>query len=216
MAAPARMASGIIRHPLFGMFNLAIACWKRARGCVCRGGSNGGGAVKDGVADTKNDQAGLPLAATLQRHRFVFLDALRGLAAVMVVFYHRRELLPNGLAEHGYLAVDFFFMLSGFVIAYAYEDKLRTGMSRTSFIVRRLQRLMPLVILGACLGLFVEVLKALTKHSTERLIDAVIAFPFAALSLQTCQILLLRYSCSIPRHGLCFLSSSRMYYMLFL
>ncbi|MYL96437.1 acyltransferase family protein [Novosphingobium sp. FGD1] len=165
------------------MFNLAIACWKRARGCGMPRRLERGGAVKDGVADTKNDQAGLPLAATLQRHRFVFLDALRGLAAVMVVFYHRRELLPNGLAEHGYLAVDFFFMLSGFVIAYAYEDKLRTGMSRTSFIVRRLQRLMPLVILGACLGLFVEVLKALTKHSTDRLIDAVIAFPFAALSL---------------------------------
>jgi peptidoglycan/LPS O-acetylase OafA/YrhL len=45
-----------------------------------------------------------------QGNRFIFLDALRGLAALAVIFYHRRDLLSGDFFTHGYLAVDFFFM----------------------------------------------------------------------------------------------------------
>ena len=58
--------------------------------------------------------------------RYEILDGLRGVAAVLVVFYHILEMYSKGPAyqhlNHGYLAVDFFFLLSGFVIGYAYDD----------------------------------------------------------------------------------------------
>ena len=51
----------------------------------------------------------------------------------------------------GYLAVDFFFMLSGFVIAYAYDDRW-TRMTQWEFYKRRLIRLQPMVIMGSLIG----------------------------------------------------------------
>ncbi len=86
---------------------------------------------------------------------YPILDALRGIAAIIVVTFHLAEPLAgsrfDNLVNHGYLAVDFFFLLSGFVIGYAYDDrweKLNFG----SFFRRRLERLQPLVILGMTLG----------------------------------------------------------------
>jgi peptidoglycan/LPS O-acetylase OafA/YrhL len=82
------------------------------------------------------------------RH-FRTLDALRGLSALAVVFYH----LPVGhLAPRGYLAVDFFFLMSGFVVAHAYEERLRSGWSVGRFLLARLKRLWPLYALGIGLG----------------------------------------------------------------
>ncbi|HEX7654813.1 MAG TPA: acyltransferase [Verrucomicrobiae bacterium] len=83
------------------------------------------------------------------------LDALRGVAAVIVVFFHLAEPLStshlNNVVNHGYLAVDFFFLLSGYVIGYAYDDRW-SKMTFGSFLRRRLERLQPLVILGMTLG----------------------------------------------------------------
>ena len=89
--------------------------------------------------------------------RYEILDALRGVAALMVVAFHMLEILGNGdhtrqLLNHGYLAVDFFFALSGFVIGYAYDDRWGKGMTIWTFFKRRLIRLHPLVILGTLLG----------------------------------------------------------------
>lgn len=96
------------------------------------------------------------------------LDALRGVAALIVLFYHCYECFGYEIAEgtgiftqvcdHGYLAVDFFFLLSGFVIGYAYDDRWRasiqhTGMNTWTFFKRRLIRLHPMVIAGAVIGL---------------------------------------------------------------
>lgn len=81
------------------------------------------------------------------------LDGLRGVAAICIVLMHRGVWF--GLSErlaHGYLAVDFFFMLSGFVIASAYDGKLRDGMTFAAFVRVRLVRLYPLLLLGAVLG----------------------------------------------------------------
>jgi peptidoglycan/LPS O-acetylase OafA/YrhL len=87
--------------------------------------------------------------------RYEILDGLRGVAALIIVAFHLFETYSQGPAtqilNHGYLAVDFFFVLSGFVIGYAYDDRW-DRMSTWNFIKRRLVRLHPMVIFGCCLG----------------------------------------------------------------
>lgn len=86
------------------------------------------------------------------------LDGLRGVAALMVIRYHVFEgfaFASNSAIEtlnHGYLAVDFFFILSGFVIGYAYDDRWGKSLTMKDFFKRRLIRLHPMVIMGAVLG----------------------------------------------------------------
>jgi peptidoglycan/LPS O-acetylase OafA/YrhL len=87
-----------------------------------------------------------------ERNRFVTLDALRGVAAIGVMLYHSMPASPL-VIRGGYLAVDLFFMLSGFVIALTYEDKLRDGMGTREFLTRRAIRLWPMLLVGALLGI---------------------------------------------------------------
>jgi peptidoglycan/LPS O-acetylase OafA/YrhL len=83
--------------------------------------------------------------------RLYTLDAMRGIAAILVVLYHF-----NGHGSRpvpgGYLAVDFFFALSGFVLAQAYERPLRHGLAVRDFMMRRIVRLYPMFILGVGLA----------------------------------------------------------------
>lgn len=80
------------------------------------------------------------------------LDALRGLAALLVLAYHARGyVLPEVLFSHGYLAVDLFFVISGLVLARAYDSDLALGQG-VIFMRRRLKRLYPMVMLGMALG----------------------------------------------------------------
>lgn len=87
--------------------------------------------------------------------RYEILDGLRGVAAILVVAYHLLETYTANPMEqilnHGYLAVDFFFVLSGFVIGYAYDDRW-DRMTLWGFCKRRLIRLHPMVIMGTLLG----------------------------------------------------------------
>ena len=87
--------------------------------------------------------------------RYEILDGLRGVAAMIVVAFHLLETYSKGPAyqvlNHGYLAVDFFFVLSGFVIGYAYDDRWNC-MSLKGFFKRRLVRLHPMVIMGSLIG----------------------------------------------------------------
>ena len=89
---------------------------------------------------------------------YELLDGLRGVAALVVILYHIFEgyaFASNGTIDtlnHGYLAVDFFFILSGFVIGYAYDDRWGKGLTMKNFFKRRLIRLHPMVIMGAVLG----------------------------------------------------------------
>ena len=87
--------------------------------------------------------------------RYEILDGLRGVAAVIVVIFHLFEAYAHGQAtqivNHGYLAVDFFFLLSGFVIGYAYDDRW-DRMTVWGFFKRRLVRLQPMVIMGTVIG----------------------------------------------------------------
>jgi len=86
---------------------------------------------------------------------YPILDGLRGVAAIIVVTFHLTEPLGTGhldiLVNHGYLAVDFFFLLSGFVIGYAYDDRWKK-MTLGKFLKRRVERLQPMVVLGMTLG----------------------------------------------------------------
>lgn len=90
--------------------------------------------------------------------RYEILDGLRGVAAVFVVIFHLFETYSPGIVyqtvNHGYLAVDFFFVLSGFVVGYAYDDRLSSGkLSTWDFLKRRFIRLHPLVCMGMLIGL---------------------------------------------------------------
>lgn len=90
------------------------------------------------------------------RQHFEVLDGLRGVAAIGVVIYHFMEEVITDYSKnfigHGHLAVDFFFCLSGFVIAYAYENRIEK-VGFWNFLKLRLIRLHPMIILGAILGL---------------------------------------------------------------
>ena len=87
--------------------------------------------------------------------RYEILDGLRGVAALMVVVFHCFEtyvpVFKTQIVNHGYLAVDFFFVLSGFVIGYAYDDRW-DKMTTWGFFKRRLTRLHPMVIAGMVVG----------------------------------------------------------------
>jgi peptidoglycan/LPS O-acetylase OafA/YrhL len=83
---------------------------------------------------------------------FVLLDGLRGLGAILVLYGHSISLWGGYSPPIGAVMVDLFFLLSGFVIAYAYEPKLRAGMSAVEFMQHRIIRLYPLYLLGAVLG----------------------------------------------------------------
>lgn len=95
--------------------------------------------------------------------RYAILDGLRGVAALVVILFHGFEtyipFFGTQHINHGYLAVDFFFVLSGFVIGYASDDRW-DRMSTWSFFKRRLIRLHPMVVagtlFGACLFFFGE------------------------------------------------------------
>ncbi|MCX2480483.1 acyltransferase [Pedobacter sp. MC2016-15] len=90
------------------------------------------------------------------KHHFEILDGLRGIAAIAVVIFHFMEMAyldyTQNFIAHGFLAVDFFFCLSGFVIGYAYDDRI-AKMGILEFFKSRIIRLHPLVISGSVLGL---------------------------------------------------------------
>ncbi|SMC89616.1 acyltransferase family protein [Pedobacter africanus] len=98
-----------------------------------------------------------PSTAILQtKPHFNILDGLRGVAALAVVVFHFMEWaysdFSTNFIAHGFLAVDFFFCLSGFVIGYAYDDRI-AQMGVLEFFKSRIIRLHPLVIAGSVLGL---------------------------------------------------------------
>lgn len=87
------------------------------------------------------------------QQRFLNLDAMRGICALSVVLFHCDGLFVRGVIfSHGYLAVDAFFVLSGFVIAHTYEKRLSDGMRFADFLRVRLKRLAPVYWAGTLLG----------------------------------------------------------------
>ncbi|MCU7552647.1 acyltransferase [Chitinophagaceae bacterium LB-8] len=102
-----------------------------------------------------------------KRH-FEILDGLRGIAALAVVVFHFMEWIYSDYSKnfigHGFLAVDFFFCLSGFVIGYAYDDRIGK-MGVVEFFKSRMIRLQPLVLLGSVIGLLGFLFDPFASHS---------------------------------------------------
>jgi peptidoglycan/LPS O-acetylase OafA/YrhL len=84
--------------------------------------------------------------------RIYKLDGLRGLFALFVVLFHlNKNNAPGWLVEsffvrESHIFVDFFFILSGFVISTSYDNKIQTARNLLNFIVKRLIRLYPLLL----------------------------------------------------------------------
>lgn len=123
---------------------------------------------------------------------YELLDALRGVAALMVVCYHVCEgfAFAGGFPviegiNHGYLAVDFFFLLSGFVVSYAYDSRWATTLTLPAFFKRRLIRLHPMVVMGTLCGLAAFCLQGGTQW------DGTQSSPWAVTLSVCCALLLL-------------------------
>jgi len=112
-------------------------------------------------------------------HKFLTLDALRGIAALLIVTRHTTGYY------HSYLAVDLFFILSGFVISHAYDKKLISkSMSFWRFFLTRIIRLYPLYILATIISaLVIFPRKALIGGETDVFYQYVTSVIFALLYL---------------------------------
>jgi len=101
------------------------------------------------------------------KQHFEILDGLRGVAALAIVFFHFMEIAypdySKNFIAHGFLAVDFFFCLSGFVIGYAYDERIEK-MGVLEFFKSRLIRLQPLVIFGSVIGMLSFLLDPFGGH----------------------------------------------------
>jgi peptidoglycan/LPS O-acetylase OafA/YrhL len=126
------------------------------------------------------------------KQHFDILDGLRGVAALAIVTFHFMEWVytaDKNFIGHGFLAVDFFFCLSGFVIGYAYDDRI-AKMGVLEFFKSRIIRLHPLVISGSVLGLLAFLFDPFGGHpelySTGKIILAffcsVLLIPFPVIA----------------------------------
>jgi len=120
---------------------------------------------------------------------YLLLDGLRGVAALMVLLYHCFEAVafaagaPEQQMFHGFLAVDFFLVLSGFVMGYAYDDKW-SSMSVGGFFRRRLIRLHPMIVIGVLVGLAVFICQGAERwDGTQITASAVMLTTLLALFL---------------------------------
>lgn len=100
-------------------------------------------------------------ARTRPASHYVVVDGLRGVAAILVLVNHialykniqTLPLIGNALVNHAYLAVDLFFVISGLVMAYAFDDKIANGLRFSTFMKLRVIRLYPMIAVGLALGL---------------------------------------------------------------
>ena len=124
---------------------------------------------------------------------YVALDCMRGIAAIMVVIFHFRSIAINyadGSPGDGYLAVDFFFALSGFVLYHVYAPRFRDGLGWRGFLLQRLIRLYPMYFLGLLLGTAGALAAVVLNLPGLTLQHLVTALPFEIVFLP-----------SLPPHG---------------
>lgn len=100
-------------------------------------------------------------------HRFLALDSLRGICACLVALFHLQStssLTTNVFVRNSWVFVDFFFVLSGFVIACGYRDRLRDGYPVGNFLWLRFFRLYPLHLFVMMVFLAFELTKPYLNH----------------------------------------------------
>jgi peptidoglycan/LPS O-acetylase OafA/YrhL len=122
------------------------------------------------------------VARPAEKRVFASLDGLRGVAALFVAMRHTSFFHNLGISN-GYLAVDLFFVLSGFVIAHAYERRLEQGLSAARFMALRYLRLWPVYVLGAALGLVAAAMQALPGRDNLTVAQVLHTAPFALAML---------------------------------
>lgn len=144
---------------------------------------------------------------------YELLDGLRGVAALLVLWYHVFEgyQFASGASvieypNHGYLAVDFFFILSGFVVCYAYDDRIGRSMPLGSFFRRRLVRLHPMVVMGAVLGFLTFLLQGSvqwdgTRVATSAVMVALLCAMFFVPAVPGCPWEVRGYGEMFPLNG---------------
>lgn len=123
-------------------------------------------------------------ASLNSKEHFHVLDGLRGIAAIVVVVFHFMEWIQpdftRNIIGHGFLAVDFFFCLSGFVIAYAYDSRI-SKMGFQKFLISRIIRLHPLVVLGTLLGVVALFLDPFANHAENYSVSMLLLFVLCSL-----------------------------------
>ena len=90
---------------------------------------------------------------SLTGRRFIALDAMRGIAAISVMMFHYLLGTSYHIFEHGFYAVDFFFVLSGVVLTHSYAARLRTHMRFIEYVRIRMIRMYPFYAIGSALGI---------------------------------------------------------------
>ncbi|HEX4298624.1 MAG TPA: acyltransferase [Devosia sp.] len=93
------------------------------------------------------------MSASGRPDQFVALAGLRGVAALVVLQWHAQRVIFGPVLPGGYLAVDFFFLLSGWVLAHAYDRRLADGLTVRQFMRLRLIRLYPVYLLAVLMML---------------------------------------------------------------
>lgn len=121
-----------------------------------------------------------PKRAVLPTHRYGALDGLRGIAAIAVALGH----YDNRLIPAGYLAVDLFFLLSGFILTRTYGARLADGLGRARLIGMRMIRLYPLHVTGILIATL-SILQGIVRGRPDRMPLQALAqsFPFNVLML---------------------------------
>jgi len=122
------------------------------------------------------------LKADFKRHdhpTYHGLNALRGVAAIAVAILHFSEGFKIPVPSSAYLAVDLFFAMSGFVIAYVYDPKFGAGMSVGSFMRARLIRFYPIYFIGLILAAIRIAGIALTHEPWAKISELIISLGFA-------------------------------------
>jgi peptidoglycan/LPS O-acetylase OafA/YrhL len=122
----------------------------------------------------------------MRPNRFSSLDGLRGVCALTVLALHCNNFFHKGpVFQHGYLAVDVFFILSGFVIALTYENELKSGLPARIFLIRRAQRLLPTYWIAAIINfvVFAGIVQAglYVTHYTATMLWIVVPFSAALM-----------------------------------
>jgi peptidoglycan/LPS O-acetylase OafA/YrhL len=109
--------------------------------------------------------------------RLPLLDVLRTIAALGVLLFHAPELFAVPLFQRGYLFVDLFFLISGFVLALSAEPNLNNGLSAFSFVRARVRRLWPMMALGSVAGAVVFATQAPVAQILELLVLSLFFIP---------------------------------------
>jgi peptidoglycan/LPS O-acetylase OafA/YrhL len=116
-------------------------------------------------------------------HRFTTLDGMRGVAAIAVMLHHFTSHTSRSIFSNSGLAVDLFFCLSGFVVAFSYLDRLQKSMSVKEFLIKRVIRLYPMFLIGMSLGALAILWKCFSEQTSLTINQTITAISLNSMYL---------------------------------